>query len=295
MSSLDLDIDLLRCFRAVASTRSFTAAGEAIGLTQSGVSVRIRRLEGQVGTRLFERSSRTVTLTPEGEVLLGYTERLLDLNDEAVRRLREPWAEGRLRLGIADYFAPAHLPAWLSRFRRHYPRVRLEVRTGLGMDLIPAFERGELDVVVAAREEDLPGGELLLEDPLVWAASPAFTQQPGDPVPLVTLPQGCRHRQAGIERLEAEGRPWEIVFVSSGMAGVQAAVRAGLGLAVLPSTALADGLRAAELEPALPTLPKARVAAFVSRDQSAGLERSFVAFLRQELTHGGTIDARALP
>lgn len=295
MSSVDLDMDLLRCFGAVAGARSFTAAGDAVGLTQSGVSVRIRRLEAQLGARLFERSSRAVTLTPAGEVLLGYAERLLDLNDEAVRRLREPWAAGLLRLGVADYFAPSHLPVCLSRFRRHYPRVRLEVRIGLGMDLIPGFQRGELDVVVASREEDLPGGEMLLEDPLVWAASPAFVHDAGAPVPLVTLPQGCRHRRAAIEGLEGQGRRWEIVFVSSGMAGVQAAVRAGLGLAVLPSTALVEGLRPVGLEPGLPALPPAHVAAFLSDDRPEGLQRSFVDFLRQELTGGGAPGARPAP
>ncbi len=116
--------DSLRCFIAVADAKGFTAAGEAIGLTQSGVSVRIRRLAEGLGARPLERSSRAVVLTPEGEVLLGCARRLLDLNDETVRRLRGLWAEGLLRLGIADYFAPDHLPALSPRSPRstHGPR-----------------------------------------------------------------------------------------------------------------------------------------------------------------------------
>ena len=294
MRTIDLDLDLLRCFVAVADAGGFTAAGEAIGLTQSGVSVRIRRLEGGLGARLLERSSRAVAPTPEGEVLLGYARRLLDLNDETVRRLRGPWAEGLLRLGIADYFAPNHLPALLARFRRHYPRVRLEVRTGLGLDLIPAYDRGELDLVVAGREEGLLGGEVLLHERLVWAVSASFPPDIGAPVPLIALPQGCSHRRAAIEGLERRGQSWEIVFTSSSIAGVQAAVRAGLGVAVLPRSALAEGLRAADDVCALPPLPRTAIAVFARDDGAPASTGAFVRFLKEELAKDGSFAGAAL-
>src|SRR5262245_26466959 len=103
MPRIDLDFDLLRCFLAVAEAGGFTAAGERIGLTQSGISVRIRRLEERLGRRLLERNTRHVSLTEGGELFLSYARRMVDLNDEAVGRLRGGLAEGRLRLGIADY------------------------------------------------------------------------------------------------------------------------------------------------------------------------------------------------
>ena len=283
MRLIDLDLDLLRCFAAVAEAGSFTAAGEAIGLTQSGVSVRIRRLEEQLETRVLERTSRSVTLTPEGEVLLGYARRMLDLNDETVRRLRAPWAEGDLRIGIADYFAPNVLPTLLGRFCRHYPRIRLSVRTGLGLDLIPAFERGELDLVLAGQEEELQGGEILLHEPLIWVTAEAGLSGNKLPLPLVALPQPCSHRRAAIDGLEQQGRQWDIVFTSSSIAGVQAAVRAGLGIGVLPRSALTEGLRPADDSLGLPPLPYSAIAVFAQKDVNTAVRTAFVDFLVEEL------------
>src|SRR5688500_11296172 len=102
MARIDLDSDLLRCFVAVADARGFTAAGELIGLTQSGISVRIRNLEDRLGRRLFDRTSRQVNLTEDGELLLSYARRMVDLNDEAIGRLTGGQTQGPLRIGLAD-------------------------------------------------------------------------------------------------------------------------------------------------------------------------------------------------
>src|SRR5215475_13211805 len=128
MARIDLDCDLLRCFVAVAETRGFTAAGALIGLTQSGISVRIRNLEERLDRRLLDRTSRSVALTEAGELFLGYARRMIDLNDEAVGRICGPAAEGRLRLGIADYVLPRLLPNLLGRFARQQPGVKMELR-----------------------------------------------------------------------------------------------------------------------------------------------------------------------
>src|SRR5919197_3127109 len=127
MPRIDLDSDLLRCFVAVADTRGFTAAGALIGLSQSGISVRIRNLEERLGRRLLERTSRSVALTEAGELFLGYARRMIDLNDEAVGRVRGPSAEGRLRLGIADYALPRLLPSLLGRFARLHSGVKMQL------------------------------------------------------------------------------------------------------------------------------------------------------------------------
>ena len=145
MVPIDLDIDMLRCFMEVAKTGSLTKAGKNIGLTQSGVSVKIRRLEERLSTQIFNRTSKSLSLTLEGEILLDVAGRILSVDDEAVSRLTKPQASRKLRIGLTDYFIPELLPNLLSKFRKQYPNIHLEIQTGIGINLIPLFEKGELD------------------------------------------------------------------------------------------------------------------------------------------------------
>src|SRR5512145_2377444 len=121
----DLDLDLLRGFVTVAERGGFTAAGVALGLTQSAISLKVKRLEDILGKRVLDRGGRGVALTREGETLLAYARRMLALNDEAVRRMVAPPVAGRLRLGVADHFIPRNLAPVLARFTQTYPEVRL--------------------------------------------------------------------------------------------------------------------------------------------------------------------------
>jgi DNA-binding transcriptional LysR family regulator len=127
MVPIDLDIDMLRCFMEVAKTGSFTKAGKNIGLTQSGVSVKIRRLEERLSTQIFNRTSKSLSLTLEGEILLDYAGRILSVHDEAVSRLTKPKASGKLRIGLIDYFLPELLPNLLRKFRKQYPNIHFHI------------------------------------------------------------------------------------------------------------------------------------------------------------------------
>src|SRR6478736_6167491 len=148
MHATNLDIDLLRSFAAVADTGSFTAAGELVARSQSAISIQIKRLEETVGQKVFERTSRSLALTPAGETLLGYARRILELNDESVRRIAEPPVAGTISLGITEYFVPTELPRILARFAAAYPGVRLEVRMGISRELRESMTAGGLDSVI---------------------------------------------------------------------------------------------------------------------------------------------------
>lgn len=287
---IDLEIDLLRCFVAVADRGGFTAAAAAIGRTQSAVSLKIRKLEETLGLRVFERTSRSLALTSDGEVLLDYARRLLELNDEAVQRLIGPDASGTLRLGVADYIAPRSLPSLLSRFNRHFPRIQVEVRTGLGMDLIPMLNRGELDLVICGREPGMAVGRLLYREPLVWVIGDGAGIPKGPAVPMAALPFHCSHRRVAADVLARSGMRQEIVYTSSSVAGVQAAVVAGLGVGVLPQSAVMPGMRVLTAADGFPPLPEAEMAV-VGEEKSTGTagnafvrfwEESLVPLIRQE-------------
>jgi DNA-binding transcriptional LysR family regulator len=274
---------LLRCFVAVADARGFTAAGELIGLTQSGISVRIRNLEDRLGRRLFDRTSRQVNLTEAGELLLSYARRMVDLNDEAIGRLTGGQTQGPLRIGLADYVKPSLMPQLLGRFNRLHPGVTMEMRTGLSMDLLPGYEQGELDVVIAGRGMVFKDGGLLYRDALVWVSAPNFQLRLDRPVPLATLPPHCTHRGISLEALDRAGIPWRFVYVSSSTAGLQAAVQGGLGIAMVPKSAVIPELRILGAEHGLPPLPDFEIEIFVREKAPTPSCRAFVDFMTEEL------------
>jgi DNA-binding transcriptional LysR family regulator len=283
MARIDLDPDLLRCFVAVADTRGFTAAGALIGLTQSGISVRIRNLEERLGRRLLERSSRSVSLTDAGELFLGYARRMIDLNDEAVGRIRGASAEGRLRLGIADYAIPRLMPNALGRFARLQPGVKMDLRTGLSADLRPPFDRGELDVAIVARGQIFKGGELLYRDQIMWVAAPGFELRLDRPLPIATLPSFCSIRRASLRALDRAGIGWEIVYESTSTAGMLAAVQSGLGVAAIEGSCYQSAMRQFGVEDGLPALPKSEIAIHVREETLPPSCAAFIAFITEEL------------
>jgi len=242
MHAANLDIDLLRSFAAVADTGSFTAAAELVARTQSAVSVQVKRLEEIVGRRVFERTSRSLALTAAGETLLGYARRILELNDESVRRIAEPPVAGEIRLGITEYFVPNELPAILARFAAAYPDVHLEVRMGLSRDLREQLAQKEFDAVIVRlgrRERE----QAIWSEPQVWVARKGFELVRGAVLPLALLPAPCVLRQHALESVKRSKRPWKIAFTGSSIVSVQAAVCAGLGVSILPRSSLLPGMQ----------------------------------------------------
>ena len=167
----DLEIDLLRAFVAVAETGSFTAAASVVGRSQSAVSQKVLRLEEILDRRVFERTSRSLSLTRDGEHLLAAARRMLEFNDSVMRELREPPAVGTLRLGISEDFVPGQLPTLLARFSRLYPGVHLDLMTGLSCELLAAYDDDRIDAVIAKKDGTAQRGRVIWREPLVLQAS----------------------------------------------------------------------------------------------------------------------------
>lgn len=242
MRTANLDIDQLRSFAAVADCGSFTAAGELVARTQSAVSVQIKRLEETLGKTVFERSSRSLALTPAGETLLAYARRILELNDESVRRISEPPVAGSLRLGITEYFVPSELPFILSRFTEAYPDVHLEVRMGLSRELRQAVADGALDVALV-RLAPSERAKALWKEAQLWVARNGSEPALDDVVPLVLLPAPCVLRAHALESMKRRKRRFKVVFTGSSMSSIQAAVTAGLGVSIVPRSSLLPQMR----------------------------------------------------
>jgi DNA-binding transcriptional LysR family regulator len=239
----NLDIDLLRSFTAVADTGSFTAAAAVVARTQSAVSMQIKRLEETVGRRILERSSRALSLTRDGELLLQDARKLLALHDESLQRIAQPPVAGSIRLGVTEYFVPDELPRLLSRFAARHPGVRLEVRMGLSRDLRADLAAGKLDAAIVRGDGKGSAGTSIWREPQCWVAARDWVHDPATPVPLVALPPGCSLRDFAIASFERRRRAWNLAYTGSSMASVQAAVLAGLGVSVVARSSVKEGMR----------------------------------------------------
>jgi DNA-binding transcriptional LysR family regulator len=233
------DLELLRSFVSVVDAGGFTRAGERVHRTQSTVSQQIKRLEDDVGQPLLIRSGRDITPTEAGERLLSYARRLLALAEEARDVMARPGQDGAIKLGIPEDFAAYRLTKLLATFSRSRPGLRLDVRADQSAVLRRDLERGELDLALLKRAAGEKGAIAAWPERVHWVTSkihPAHATKGS--VPLIGFPAGCLYRARAIHALESAGRSWHMAYTSSGLAGIQAAVAAGLGLSILSGMAI---------------------------------------------------------
>ncbi len=258
MSIPVLDPDLLKAFVAVADHRSFTRAAAVLNRTQSAVSMQIKRLEDRLGVELFSRTTVNVDLSSAGEGLLGYARRILKLNDEAVSRLQDHKVEGVVRLGVMDDYGSLVVPPLLSRFVSGYPRIHVEMETGLTATM-PDRLGSSFDLVIAMHPEGRGGGEFLRREQAVWAAGVSHPVEALDPLPVALYPQGCLFRKWAMEALDKSRRRWRLAFVSHSLAAVEAIAAQGLAVTVVKSGTFPQTLRVLSVRDGMPKLPAADI------------------------------------
>lgn len=274
MQTANLEIDLLRTFVAAADTGSFTAAGELVARTQSAVSIQIKRLEELLDTRVFERTSRSLSLTHAGATLLAYARRMLELNDESVRAITAPPVAGEMRVGISEYFQPREIAAMLALFAQRYPRAMLDVRIGLSRHLKQALAEGEIELAIG-RIETGERAPAFWREPLHWACGVDTQFDPQQPLPMVVLSAGCVLRDHALTLLNKKKRPWRLAMTTSGMTGLLAALEAGLGLSILPASMLSPGMRVLGRDEGFPDPGEQRLAFYERKGAPAELTRAF--------------------
>ena len=256
----NLDLDLVRTFVTIASVGNFTRAAETLRRQQSTISLQVQRLEDALGQKLIDRNPRSVRLTSKGETFLAYARRLLDLNDEVVARVNEPHMHGVVRLGTPEDFATRHLPGVLARFAQAYPAVALEVTCDLTLNLLERFRKGAFDLALIKRERlSDTGGIRVWREPLVWVRADRDFWAIEGRLPLVVSPAPCVYRKRATEALDRARRPWRIAYTCGSLAGSLAAVKAGLGMTVLPKDMVPPDLHIIDGNP-LPDLKDTEIA-----------------------------------
>lgn len=225
----NLDMTALRSFVSVADTGGVTRAANMLNLTQSAVSMQLKRLEESLGQTLFDRTGRTIALSSSGDQLLGYARRLIALNDEAWGQMTNAAFEGELNLGIPHDLIYPHIPRILQRFASAYPRVRVNLHSLYTSVLKVRLDRGEMDVILCTEASLDKGGETLNSSNLVWIGAEGGQAWRRRPVRIATISH-CLFRRPMIEALEKANLPWESAVESISETAIDASVTADLAI-----------------------------------------------------------------
>ncbi|MDA8585244.1 LysR family transcriptional regulator [Rhodobacteraceae bacterium] len=219
----NLDLTALRSFVAVADTGGVTKAAAILNLTQSAVSMQLKRLEENLDQNLLDRSGRGIALTGAGEQLLSYGRRLLALNDEVYSRMTHSAYVGDLTLGVPHDIVYPAIPYVLKMFAAEHPRMRVQLISSSTKRLVSLFEAGKCDLILTTEREGRPGGETLVEKPLIWFGAPGGKAWQERPLPLASEPI-CAFRRPMQIALDEAGIPWQMAVESDSSRTIEATV-----------------------------------------------------------------------
>lgn len=284
---MSLDTLTLQCFLAVAATGSFTKAAERIGRTQSAVSQQIAKLEDLLGKSLITRG-KTLVLTNEGQLFEEYARKIVAMHLEVIDRFKAPHLTGEIRFGLPEDFATRFLADVLVDFIRIHPRIFLNIECDLTLNLFERFKNDEFDMVLVkmSRPEDFPNGIDVWSEKLEWVGNKDLLSTFADnqkPLPLVLSPQPCVYRSRAISALEEANIKWQVVFSSPSYNGTIAAVKAGLGITILPSIMIPNQLQALN-NTILPTLSDTHISLLKRNKNNVAID-SFEEFVLKKLKH----------
>ena len=262
----NLDITTLRSFVAVADSGGVTRAAGFLHLTQSAVSMQLKRLEENLGLDLLDRSGRGIALTAAGEQLLGYARRILELNDEAWGRLTAKEFEGEITLGVPHDIIYPYIPQMLRRFAVDFPRMQVRLISAPTRQLREMFGRGQCDIIVTTEEQAGPGGEVLVRLPLVWVGAVDGVAWKRDPLP-VAFCSNCIFRSDVLRRLDSADAPWEMAAESDLDNAVEAMVSADLAVTAVIQGVYPRQTMAIDHNGAMPDPGETRIILYTERSE----------------------------
>ncbi|MCP4876593.1 MAG: LysR family transcriptional regulator, partial [Gammaproteobacteria bacterium] len=209
----NLDLGTLRSFVTIAEAGSMTRAAARLFMTQSAISMQIKRLESSLGLSVFERSAQGMTTTSEGEQLLQFANQMLALNDEAMGRLTSPDYEGVIRLGAPCDVIYPHIPGILKDFSRDFPRVQIKFSSGETLAQREQFQQGLQDVVLTTEQKPGRGGRVLNTQRLIWTGAQDGHAWKKRPLPL-GISKTCAFRSGVTQVLDEVGLDWIDIVAS---------------------------------------------------------------------------------
>ncbi len=290
----NLDTTTLRSFVAVADSGGVTRAAGFLHLTQSAVSMQLKRLEEMLDVALFDRTGRTIALTAEGEQLLVFARRILALNDEAVQRLTDQAFEGEITLGVPHDIVYPAIPRVLKQFNIAYPRVKVQLLSSFTRALKAEFARGACDMILTTELDTGQGGELLCVRPLVWIGAPGGAAWRQRPIKLA-FGRMCTFRPKVIERLDASDIPWDMLVETESDRTIEATVSADLAVHTMIEGTEPPHLEQIQHGGDLPDLPEQRINLYGADGPRDEIRQSLAGYLRRAFKSFDSVPLRAVP
>lgn len=282
----NLPTDLLRTFVVINQAGGFTQAGNRLGRSQPAISLQMKRLEELLETSLFDRN-KGLALTNEGQLLMSYAQKILELNDAVVNQLHQPKISGLVRLGIPNDLEVSFLAVTLTRFSQSYPNVTLKVNSDLSTNLLRDFQQDKYDLVMAIEEPSEAGTQLkdYLLQPLVWVHNNSYSPPSEQPIPLIVYPTGCLYRKMIINALNTANLPWRILYRTASLMGIFSALKAGLGVSALAQRTVPTELIGSHTLEHLPALPQISMGFCYDEARLNNASQLLLNYLKEGLKH----------
>lgn len=281
-----MDLALLKTFLSLSETKSFTASAKKMYRSQSAISLQVTRLEEIIGKPLFKRDNRNVTLTREGEELVSYARQMVALEKNLLGHFHEPEVSGEVSFGTPEDIATAYLPEVLANFVKDYPGVILNVNCEFTLNLLTGYETKQYDLILIKQDpkQPHPNSKEVWKESLVWVCSSKVRPKSAYPLdgrlPLILAPSPCVYRKRALDALDKAGIQSRIIYNSPSLNGAIAAVKAGLGISVLPRKLISSGMQKIDY---LPPLQDAQIA-LVHSDHPSPVVKVLSEYLAQEIS-----------
>ncbi|MDT0583305.1 LysR family transcriptional regulator [Brumicola blandensis] len=278
-----LSLDNLRTFVTIIELGGYNKAGELLGRSQPAISLQIKKLEGQLGKKLFDKVGQRYQANADGQWLFEEAKQMLAINDDIFRHLEQDTLRGRLRLGIPSEFASRLLPSIIGEFSVRYPDVSLDVTSALSRQLLNNNKRNDFDLILALVNPDEPmEGELLIEDELVWVGDNKQVMNTNN-LSLVLAPDGCVYRSRVIQQLKQQTKAWKISYTNADLYGLIAAIKQGLGVTALAKSSVPPELDIIKNK-RLPPLGKIKICLFNQDTQHPQVSLTLADYIRSRIT-----------
>lgn len=289
----NLDVTTLRSFVAVAESGGVTRAAGFLHLTQSAVSMQMKRLEELLGLQLLDRSGRTIALTASGEQLLVYARRMVALNDEVITRLTDQAFEGEITLGVPHDIVYPAIPRVLKQFNAAFPRVKVQLISSYTRALLAEFSKGSCDMILTTETGLQTGGEALCTKPLCWIGAPGGSAWRQRPLKLAFGRQ-CTFRPRVVESLDQASIPWDVFVETESDRTIEATVSADLAVHAMIEGTEPPHLDRIDHGGSLPELPVQQINLYGAGGAKNVVHDSLADLLRNTFSATGQAKLRAV-